>query len=1120
MPLLFDESDILDSLESRFIERGRAYFRQGKVLSWSANTDGRKLQGQVAGSRRTPYRVFIHVWPRRNGADIEGECTCPVGYDCKHVAAVLFAALAAKSDSVEETAPEAPPVDGWLQQLNQAVAPEPAIVVPAEERYPPTVKRRLLYILDVRQTASGPALHLELLSAYLLKNGSFGNATAYNPASIHSTRPAAHILPSDQAILKAIDLRSRQQAIPWNRLTGDVTTLLQAMLATGRCRWQDKNGPVLHEGRARQAEPAWSAPDDHGRQRPTLELGSPGTVVLPVSPPWYVDPENGECGPLETELTPALLAAWTRSPPVSPEEIATVSERLASLPVKLPLPRPIEVETIPTTPPRPYIRLGAVEQEPEELHLPPWMQADLQDLFPPLPYLQLAFDYGDLRLPPDEGDKASFDRFENGRLVRMQRDREAETRAMQYLRSRGLTEARDLADDDPELADLPPGVFVAPAYEEADEETIWLDFMLDTLPDLQAEGWRVEIEDSFPYRIAEVADWHLDLEEQPDNHWFDLDLGIEVDGERVPLLPILLDAFEHFTPEMRAQLREVDEEHKTLYTLEDGRILPLPTRRVARILDVLVELFDRDGGLEKDGRLRLSEWRAAELADLTRREPELHWRGGERLRSLAERLQAFDRIEPVAPPEGFRAELRHYQQEGLGWLQFLREAELHGILADDMGLGKTVQALAHILAEKRAGRLDRPALVVAPTSLMHNWRQEASHFAPELSVLTLHGTGRKQHYDSIADHDVVLTTYPLLPRDEEILLGHTFHILILDEAQQIKNPKAKAAQVARRLDARQRICLTGTPLENHLGELWSLFHFLMPGLLGDERQFRRLFRNPIEKHGDAERAQRLARRVAPFMLRRTKEQVATELPPKTEIVHSVPLTGAQRDLYESIRLTLHGKVREAIARQGLKRSHIVVLDALLKLRQICCDPRLLKIDAARKVKRSAKLELLMELLPELLDEGRRILLFSQFTTMLGLIEDELKARGIDYVKLTGKTKNRAKPIERFQNGEVPLFLISLKAGGTGLNLTAADTVIHYDPWWNPAVENQATDRAHRIGQDKPVFVYKLLTEGTVEERIQEMQARKRKLADNLFAGADHGKLPGAEEIAELFGPLE
>ena len=1120
MPLLFDEADIHDSLESRFVERGRAYFRQGKVLSWSANTDGRRLQGKVAGSRRTPYRVFIYIWPRRNGADIEGECTCPVGYDCKHVAAVLFAALADESNTVEKPTTETPPVDGWLQQLNLAVAPEPAIVVPPEERYPPTVKRRLLYILDVRQAANGPALHLELLSAYLLKNGSFGNATAYNPASIHGTRPAAHILPSDQAILKAIVQRGQQQGTPWNRLTGDVTNLLRSMLATGRCRWQDKNGPVLRAGQARRAEPAWSEPDGQGRQRPSLELGSPGTVVLPVSPPWYVDPENGECGPLETELTPALLEAWTRSPPVAPEEVATVSERLASLPVKLPLPHPIEVVTIPTIPPQPVIRLGAVEQAPEELHLPPWMQADLKDLFPPLPYLQLAFDYGDLRLPPDDHGRDGFDRFENGRLVRMQRDREAETRAMQYLRSRGLAEGRELGDDEPELAELPPGVFVALAHDEADEEAIWLDFMLADLPDLQAEGWQVEIEDSFPYRIAEVADWHLDLEEQPDNHWFDLDLGIEVDGERVPLLPILLDAFEHFTPEMRAQLREADEEHKTLYTLEDGRILPLPTRRVARILDVLVELFDREGGLEKDGRLRLSEWRAAELADLTRREPELHWRGGERLRSLAERPQAFDRIEPMAPPAGFGTELRHYQQEGLGWLQFLREAELHGILADDMGLGKTVQALAHILAEKRAGRLDRPALVVAPTSLMHNWRQEASHFAPELSVLTLHGTGRKQHYDRIADHDVVLTTYPLLPRDEAILLGHTFHILILDEAQQIKNPKAKAAQVARRLDARQRICLTGTPLENHLGELWSLFHFLMPGLLGDDRQFRRLFRNPIEKHGDAERAERLARRVAPFMLRRTKEQVATELPPKTEIVHSVPLTGAQRDLYESIRLTLHGKVREAIARQGLKRSHIVVLDALLKLRQICCDPRLLRFDAARKVRRSAKLELLMELLPELLDEGRRILLFSQFTTMLGLIEDELKARGIEYVKLTGKTRNRATPIERFQNGEVPLFLISLKAGGTGLNLTAADTVIHYDPWWNPAVENQATDRAHRIGQDKPVFVYKLLTEGTVEERIQEMQARKRKLADNLFAGADHGKLPGAEEIAELFGPLE
>ena len=1116
-PPAFREPDIRLNLEPRFVERGFDYFRQGRVLAWSANKTGKEIRGTVAGSGGRRYEVDILISGRKDDRFIEGDCTCPVGYDCKHVAAVLFAVLAeAESPADQPASPEPIPVDGWLSRIREVATPLPSGDSTAE-RYPPTVRRRLLYILSVPERQGRPILQLELLSAYLLKNGSFGNASAYNPASAIQGRPAAHVLPSDQAILRRLHASAQARNAPWQHLSGeDAPELLRAILATGRCRWRDKNGPVLREGEPRDGQPAWSPPDEQGRQRPILDLGSPETVVLPLSPPWYADPDAGVCGPLATELGPALLTAWIQAPPVAPEEIATVSERLAGLPVKLPPPRPIPVEEIAAGAPTPRLLLDSIV--PSFAHLPPWLQDDMKNLFPAVPYLQIDFDYDGTVLRPDATAPAAFERFENGRLLRLQRDRHAEAAAMERLRAAGFVAPAELGEPDVEELDLPAGTLVADD-SEAEEETLWLDFMLDTLPDLQAAGWQVQVADDFPYRIAEVNDWHLALEEQPDNRWFDLDLGIEVDGERVPLLPILLDAFEHYTPEMRAEMREADENHKTLYKLDDGRILPLPTRRVGQILDVLVELFDRDSLADGD-RLRLSEWRAAELAELTRREPELHWRGGERLRALAEKLQGFERIEPLDPPPGFQTPLRDYQKAGLGWLQFLRQAELHGILADDMGLGKTVQALAHILAEKQAGRLDRPALVVAPTSLMHNWRQEAAHFAPDLSVLTLHGTGRKQYYDRIAEHDLVLTTYPLLPRDEAVLLEQAFHILILDEAQQIKNPKAKAAQVARRIDARQRLCLTGTPLENHLGELWSLFHFLMPGLLGDERQFRRLFRTPIEKHGDAERAQRLARRVAPFMLRRTKEEVATELPPKTEIVHSVPLAGAQRDLYESIRLTLHGKVREAIARQGLKRSHIVVLDALLKLRQICCDPRLLKIDAARKVKRSAKLELLMELLPELLDEGRRILLFSQFTTMLGLIEEELQARGIDYVKLTGRTRDRATPIDRFQNGEVPLFLISLKAGGTGLNLTAADTVIHYDPWWNPAVENQATDRAHRIGQDKPVFVYKLLTEGTVEERIQELQARKRQLADNLFAGAEHGKLPGEEAIAELFGPLE
>jgi SNF2 family DNA or RNA helicase len=327
--------------------------------------------------------------------------------------------------------------------------------------------------------------------------------------------------------------------------------------------------------------------------------------------------------------------------------------------------------------------------------------------------------------------------------------------------------------------------------------------------------------------------------------------------------------------------------------------------------------------------------------------------------------------------------------------------------------------------------------------------------------------------------------------------------------------------VVRELHARHRLCLTGTPLENHLGELWSQFDFLLPGLLGSSKQFSKNLRNPIEKYGDEQASERLALRLRPFMLRRTKQEVVKELPPKTEILRTVELDGAQRELYETIRLAMHVQVRKAVAERGWGRSHIMVLDALLKLRQVCCDPRLVKLEDARQVNGSAKLELLMELLPEMIEEGRRVLLFSQFTGMLSLIEEAIKQAGIDYVKLTGRTRDRAAPVDRFQSGEVPLFLISLKAGGTGLNLTAADTVIHYDPWWNPAVERQATDRAHRIGQQNPVFVYKLISEGTVEEKIQLMQTHKQALADSLFEQRGTSGAGWTEDdIDMLFGPLE
>jgi SNF2 family DNA or RNA helicase len=435
-----------------------------------------------------------------------------------------------------------------------------------------------------------------------------------------------------------------------------------------------------------------------------------------------------------------------------------------------------------------------------------------------------------------------------------------------------------------------------------------------------------------------------------------------------------------------------------------------------------------------------------------------------------------------------------------------------------MGLGKTVELLAHVAVEKAARRLTKPVLIVSPTSVSPNWRSEIARFVPDLRVLALTGSDRSERFAEIPNHDVVLTTYALLQRDIEMLSAQEWQMAVLDEAQAIKNPRSKGAQAAGRLRAAQRLALTGTPMENHLDELWSIFHFTVPGLLGDRSSFTRAFRTPIEKRGDTDRRQVLATRLRPFLMRRTKERVALELPEKSEIITRVDLEGPQRDLYETIRIAMHERVRDALRGRGLARSHIVVLDALLKLRQVCCDPRLLKMSAAQAVRGSAKLEALLEMVPELIDEGRRILLFSQFTSMLDLIKPELRAAEIPFVELRGETRDRETPVRRFQAGEVPLFLISLKAGGTGLNLTAADTVIHYDPWWNPAVERQATDRAHRIGQHKPVFVYKLIAAGTVEERIVEMQQRKAELAAGLFDESALRTLD-ATEIDRLFSPL-
>jgi superfamily II DNA or RNA helicase len=633
---------------------------------------------------------------------------------------------------------------------------------------------------------------------------------------------------------------------------------------------------------------------------------------------------------------------------------------------------------------------------------------------------------------------------------------------------------------------------------EREQSLHWSMFLRDYVPLLRSEGWEVEMAEGFGFGIHEVGEdaWFTDLEDETAGRdSFSLDLGVDVKGERISLVPLLVDCIDRG---LTTGLLEQNIEQNYLIALPGpgNPVLAVPARRLLVLLRFLDELLATRPA-QKNGRLQLDKLRAAQLASLDG----LPIRVPAELAVLKERLQAFTCLSLVQPPTGLRASLRPYQQEGLSWLQFLREFGLHGVLADDMGLGKTVQTLAHLLLEKETGRMDRPCLILAPTSVLRNWAREAAKFAPLLRVLLLHGEERRSEFRRISKYDLIITSYPLLVRDAEVLTTVDWHLVVLDEAQHIKNPKSKVTQVCGTLKSRHRLCLTGTPVENHLGELWSLFQFLMPGILGDAEGFRSYYRNPIEKEGDSERQQQLAARLQPLLLRRTKSAVAKDLPPKTEILHTIELGKAQSDLYETIRAAMDRRVKEAIDAQGLDRSQIIVLDALLKLRQVCCHPQLLKLEAAQKLAESAKTAYLMEdLLPELIDEGHRILIFSQFTQMLAIIEEQLKEARIPFVKLTGDTKDRETPMRRFQAGEVPVFLISLKAGGSGLNLTTADTVIHYDPWWNPAAEAQASDRAHRIGQTKPVFIHKLICQGTIEERIVGMQKTKAALIEGLLSG--------------------
>ncbi len=1080
-PRVINFDDVIELCGSVATSRGRVYKTSGAVKELDWISEGSVLYSTVQGSESEPYQQRTLIAAHR----LDGECSCPVHYNCKHVAAALLCWIDKQSAKPTADDQALRAVNRWLQKLVEQGKKGSS----RQEHHEPG-EPLLFYQLDSNALTQGKSgITLEILQSRLLKRGGYGKETPYRYHG-HYHHPE-WVLASDRAILELAVGRHSDFTYRTLTIDGDIGHLIMGkLLSTNRCYWGNHRETPLQLGDTKTLEFNWSSAADSSLKLDVALPDAQNWEVIPADPPWYIDIDTKRTGPLHDVPSSGVLANLMNAPELPEAHAQAVSNYLASRLPDASVPLPVKPNFVRVdVPPEPLLVLQSRDDS-----------ADIREF-----YASIRFRYGEYLLPFDgmEAEATLEGKTSDGDPLMLTRDLIAETRyAVEF--GKRFSEFESAMQSDPNFfsrADRKPRAKDVQSIARA-----WHSLLADRSA-LEAEGWKVQCREPFDLDFTPITTIEATLSDSTSS-WFDMALQLTHESQTFDLLPLVIEWLQSDT-----------RDQSILLQAESGQWLEVAPEVFSPVADTLLELFDDPSQSEK---LRLPRQRVTSLDNLEQHWQEsglnVRWHGAKELFKLSDKLHKFEGIENPDMPKTLEAHLRPYQLDGTGWLGFLAEYQFNGILADDMGLGKTLQTLAHILNEITMERLSGPTLIVAPTSLLGNWSRESAKFTPTLKTQIWHGSDRKSQGLRFDKFDIIITSYALVTRDIDLLHEQNFGFVVLDESQAIKNPGAKVTQALKTLKIPRRLCLTGTPLENHLGELWSQFDFLMPGFLGTRKHFNRYFRNPIETHNSFERQQRLTELIKPFLLRRRKEQVASELPPKTEIIREVTLEGEQARLYESIRVTMEHRVRQLLAERGLARSHIEMLDALLKLRQTCCHPKLVKLDTARGIEHSAKTELLMSMLHELIDEGKKILLFSQFTEMLALIENDLIASNINYAKLTGRTRKRDEVIDSFQHGDVPLFLISLKAGGTGLNLTAADTVIHYDPWWNPAVENQASDRAHRIGQTKPVFIYKLVASNTVEEKILSMQQHKKQLADQTLNQGEQQAMSNltADQILALF----
>lgn len=1058
------------SLKSRFApefnpkirDRGFAYFRGGavKILDHSDFYVLARVEGTLD--------YFVELTLTLNSLDVA--CTCPYfsdGQDCKHIWATMLAAdsknylsevdlhgplkLVYDGEALEslqlldenennEAMPEPKPV--WQQQLavitnsiNNALTPE---------RNPWPDNREIYYIVDPRTSRTSGLLSVEIAFRERNKKGEWGKIKR---ARIQQNQIGQISDPSDREILSLLlggretywssySYGSFDLPNPFVLANTLQPLLLTRMCATGRCMFR----PEAKDAELKQLE--W---DNSSTWQFWLVVKSTDDqyALIPVL-------RNG-FDEIEFFAAPLTTEAVVISPDFKIARFTTNGVRTWSAAL-----RTSGGLRIPATESRTLIAKLLDLPSIPNIEVPPELQFERVS-FPPQPRLivrkskfapyqtdleaKLSFDY--------EGNEIDYLDKRNGlydpnRNRYIERDQESEKAALALLNSLSIKRGSQYTET----------LRVTPRN------------LPRAVTGLLANGWRVEAEGKL-YRNPAASS--LSVSSGVD--WFELHGSLNFGEDLEVKLPQLLSALR------RGQ---------KVIALGDGSFGVLPQEWLQQY--GLLASF----GVAEEDHLRFQRTQTGVLDALLAARPEITC--DETFARVRKEWQNFDGIKPVAAPRGFVGQLRDYQREGLGWFKFLQRFKFGGCLADDMGLGKTVQVLA--LLESRRNGESRPSLVVVPRSLIFNWQQEAARFTPRLRVLTHTGSERIKGHAHFKDYDLILTTYGTLRRDVIHFNDVEFDFVILDEAQAIKNAGTETAKAARLLKSRQRLALSGTPIENHLGELWSLFEFLNPGMLGSASVFQ-FSTNGTQKPDEDSRVM-LSRALRPFILRRTKQQVAKELPEKLEQTIYCEMDERQRRQYEELRDYYRQSLLEKVSRQGINKSKIQILEALLRLRQTACHPALVD-GSVDDVTPNAKLDVLLPRLSEVIEENHKAIVFSQFTSFLSIVRRRLDQQGVAYEYLDGKTRNRGVAVERFQHDpDCKLFLISLKAGGQGLNLTAAEYVFLLDPWWNPAVEAQAIDRAHRIGQTNRVFAYRLITRDTVEEKVLELQSTKRELADAII----------------------